>query len=515
MSANKEPVEGVPAGMDPVYYAQYLLKRKRFDGCIAICTEMLSRNPYDQAVWYLKTRALTQKTYIDDIDMEEEGIADILLDENEVSKVPRPGTSLRTPLKSRGGDGSMNPGVRPMSGAGRPTSGFVRPGTSSRPQTNSLEGALAGSRPGTSRPVTSSGRFVRLGTASMLSEPGGPFINVEKLDLRKYAARTPLAKVLCDYIIYHEHNPKKALELCAHATTSSNYQDWWWKARLGKCYYQLGLYREAEKQFLSALKTADMVITTLELCKVYIKLDQPNTALDNYTRAAERHPGDTQLLLGISRIYDQLNDVTRSIQFYKRVLYFDASSIEAVACLAAHHFYSDQPEIALRFYRRLLLMGVNTAEIWTNLGLCCFYASQYDMTLTCFERALNLADDTNMADVWFNIGQVAIGIGDLGLGYQSFKIALSIDGKHAESFNNLGVLELKKGNVDQSRNNFQTSYKLAEHMYEPAFNGGLLAFKLGDFQESFDLAKKSLQCYPDHADSHELMKQLKQHFSML
>ena len=28
------------------------------------------------------------------------------------------------------------------------------------------------------------------------------------------------------------------------------------------------------------------------------------------------------------------------------------------------------------------------------------------MTLSCFERSLMLADDSNMADVWYNIGQV-------------------------------------------------------------------------------------------------------------
>lgn len=61
------------------------------------------------------------------------------------------------------------------------------------------------------------------------------------------------------------------------------------------------------------------------------------------------------------------------------------------------------------------------------------------MTLSCFERALALADDDNMADVWYNIGQVAIGIGDLNLAYQAFKIAISINSNHAESFNNLGV----------------------------------------------------------------------------
>ena len=53
-------------------------------------------------------------------------------------------------------------------------------------------------------------------------------------------------------------------------------------------------------------------------------------------------------------------------------------------------------------------MGVYNTELFNNLGLCCFYAQQYDMALNCFERALSLATDENMADVWYNIGQVAL-----------------------------------------------------------------------------------------------------------
>ena len=53
-------------------------------------------------------------------------------------------------------------------------------------------------------------------------------------------------------------------------------------------------------------------------------------------------------------------------------------------------------------------MGVYNAELFNNLGLCCFYAQQYDMTLTCFERALSLADEVTLADVWYNIGHVAL-----------------------------------------------------------------------------------------------------------
>ena len=36
-----------------------------------------------------------------------------------------------------------------------------------------------------------------------------------------------------------------------------------------------------------------MIVTTLELAKVYIRLDQPNKALEIYLAAAEKHPGLT------------------------------------------------------------------------------------------------------------------------------------------------------------------------------------------------------------------------------
>lgn len=82
-------------------------------------------------------------------------------------------------------------------------------------------------------------------------------------------------------------------------------QDWWWKARLGKCYYQLGLLRDAERQFKSSLGQgqgaaaaaaagvvgggsggpsgpgsnglnggAVMISCVLELCKIYLRMDQ-------------------------------------------------------------------------------------------------------------------------------------------------------------------------------------------------------------------------------------------------
>ncbi|CAE7034026.1 Ttc8 [Symbiodinium sp. CCMP2592] len=361
---------------------------------------------------------------------------------------------------------------------------------------------MQGNRPGTSRPLTSMGRLIRLGTASMVNQDGGEFVRLESLDLQKYAQRPAIAKALCDYMLYYARNPRKALELASEATQAVDFKDWWWKARLGKAYYQLGLLRDAEKQFKSALKDEEMITTHLELCKVYLRLDQPNSALDQYGRAAEKFVGETHILIGLARTYDMLNALLRGVSFYKKVLQYDAVNSEAIACLASHHFYTDQPELALRFYRRMLQNGVVSAELWNNMGLCCFYAGQYDLTLSCFERALMLADDDNMADVWYNIGQVAIGVGDLGLAYQAFKIAISVDPNHAESYNNIGVLELRKGNVEQAQAHFATAMRLAAHLFEPAFNG-----QRGKAEDVDCTLCLLAQAYPEHIESKELIKQ--------
>ncbi|XP_067894932.1 tetratricopeptide repeat protein 8 isoform X2 [Heterodontus francisci] len=471
--------------MDPMFLAWSYFRRRKFQLCADICSQLLESNAYDQAAWSLKTRALTEMVYVDEVDVDQEGIAELMLDDSAIAQIARPGTSLKLSGISKAGGPS--PAVRPMSQSGRPITGFVRPGTQSgRPGT--MEQAIKTPRTAyTARPVTSaSGRFVRLGTA------------------------------LFEYIFHHENDVKTALDLAALATEHSQFKDWWWKVQIGKCYYRLGLYREAEKQFKSAFKQQEMVDTVLYLAKVYIRLDQPLTALSLFKQGLDRFPGEVTLLTGIARIYDEMNNIVSATEYYKDVLKQDNTNVEAIACIGSNHFYSDQPEIALRFYRRLLQMGVYNCQLFNNLGLCCYYAQQYDMTLSSFERALSLAvNDEEVADVWYNLGHVAVGIGDMNLAYQCFKLALANNNGHAEAYNNLAVLEMHKGHHEQARGLLQTAAALAPHMYEPHYNIAALSDKVGDLQSSYIAAQKSAAAFPEHVDTQQLIKQLQQHFAML
>ncbi|EDO48470.1 predicted protein, partial [Nematostella vectensis] len=145
----------LPLQMDPLFLSLSLYRRRKHEDCVEVCTQMLKKNPYDQkkswvvevllfllkaikilqngsfylmnsgesnvfycftpssrrpkAAWCLKTRALTEQVYVDEVDVDEEGIAEMLMDDNSVAQLPRPGTSLKKPGTGQGGP---TPGVR-------------------------------------------------------------------------------------------------------------------------------------------------------------------------------------------------------------------------------------------------------------------------------------------------------------------------------------------------------------------------------------------------------------------
>ena len=61
--------------------------------CVESCSKILEQNPYDEQIWSLKTRALTEQVHVCDVEADEEGIVDVVLDDNTIRAVPRPGTS--------------------------------------------------------------------------------------------------------------------------------------------------------------------------------------------------------------------------------------------------------------------------------------------------------------------------------------------------------------------------------------------------------------------------------------
>lgn len=389
---------------------------------------------------------------------------------------------------------------------------------------------------------TSSARYVRIGTASMISQSKGAFINLSRLNVNKYAGESSIALPLFEYLIYQENDIRRALELASKAVQLTDGQVWIWKLLLGKCYYKVNLLRDAEVQFRSTILHPEssvdaflwlgkvscplkgliclitimvVVLPCLLLIQIYLRLDQPLSALEIYQKGLIKFPGETFLIAYAARVHEALMQINESIKLYKSILQIEAINVESIACLAMHHFYSNEPEIGVRYYRRLLQMGTRNAEIYNNLALCCHYSQQFDMTITCFEKALQVAEDKSIvADIWYNIAIVAIASGDKQLANQALKLCLVAKNDHLEAYNNLGVLEMSKPNpnndsLQRAKVYFQAATNNGSYLHEPYYNLALIGEKTGHYDLCYKSAKKALEIYPQFYAAQEIMNRVR------
>jgi hypothetical protein len=61
---------------------QSLLRRRKLDEAAELCSQILERAPYDKAAWFLKARAEAAKVETDEVEMEDEGMAELMMDDN-------------------------------------------------------------------------------------------------------------------------------------------------------------------------------------------------------------------------------------------------------------------------------------------------------------------------------------------------------------------------------------------------------------------------------------------------
>ena len=101
------------------------------------------------------------------------------------------------------------------------------------------------------------------------------------------------------------------------------------------------------------------------------------------------------------------------------------------------------------------------------------------------------------------------------MAYQAFSTAVAMMSDHAESLTNLGVLEVRQGNDAAAMDHFRAAQKLAQHSYEPWFNGALVSFRAGNLEDSYRQVAAAIQAFPEHYESQELLKQLQASFMAL
>ncbi len=117
--------------------------------------------------------------------------------------------------------------------------------------------------------------------------------------------------------------------------------------------------------------------------------------------------------------------------------------------------------------------------------------------------------DVEASEVWYNISHIGIALGDVLMSFQALKICVSLNPKHSEALNNLGVLEMRNEQLEKARGDFVQAVALNDQQHESLYNTALLHWQLGEVSDASKMCEKSLEVYPDHWESLELKKEIK------
>lgn len=201
-----------------------------------------------------------------------------------------------------------------------------------------------------------------MGSASMfaLGDPTSALFDISKMNPAKYVHKDNVSKHIFQYLYYHEGNVRKALDLCeAIAEHKPTLTSWWWNTQRGRCQIALGKPREAEQPLRRSLMQCPHPDTALLLARVFVKVDQPLAALEVIDGALGQMPNDVGLLTQQSRIFELMSNLQASARMYRFIAQLDPINAEALSCIAVHHFYGNQPEMALMYYRYILYYEFN------------------------------------------------------------------------------------------------------------------------------------------------------------
>ena len=285
---------------------------------------------------------------------------------------------------------------------------------------------------------------------------------------------------------------------------------------MAKVLHRLKRYGESERILQELLQSpikTDVVVVELHLwlAKVLVAMGKEESAkalLLGIIKEDARYQDSKQLNLALTRLLEGQGQWEESTNHLERVMAFDPADPDVLASLAANYFYSEQPELAVMCYERLLDLGHCTASIWNNYALSKFYSGDFDQVYECFEEAIGAAvQDTEHADLWFNISQVAVCCGDLEWARSCLQLATHYEPGHAESLNNMGVMG-DDGGLSDCRRLFEQSCKKGSGLFEPFYNLAMLERSEGRLESALANARKAHSNYPMHRGCQSMIEGL-------
>lgn len=340
-------------------------------------------------------------------------------------------------------------------------------------------------------------------------------------------------------------------------------------SRLAEAEMASGYEADAEKHSRMAVKLAEdlparekylIAATQARIARDYEK------AVKAYENLAAASPNDPEIQLEFARLYDDMGDLPRAAEHYKKVLAGDPKHVDALLAMGRVEIRNGNPQPALEYLNQGLTLAIRLqndeekAAILQAIGISYLRLGNQDEALGNIQKSLEikqrLGDKRGIAASFNAMGEINANMGkrrealkdyqgalslrrqindkkgigdtliDLGTFYNyggqydealaNFKESLQIqtdlgsDSNQGLCLNNIGTIYLSKGDFENALTYFQRALELRKKSNKPSdvaetlYNLAETSESLGQYDKAIDSYEKSLELYRNVGDKRNI-----------
>lgn len=267
----------------------------------------------------------------------------------------------------------------------------------------------------------------------------------------------------------------------------------------GIAYLGMADYENAISCFLESLSMSNGIVENVDydlnyyLAAAYAGAGRYEEAKETYNSILALKPQEKDAYYLRGGVELELGQVEEAKQDYDKAVSMDPKNYDRLLAIYEAFDHFGHKEIGKEYLQTALDNGAKTLSSYDK-GRIYYFMEEYEQAYAELEEAK--ADEKAESSLY--LGKAYEATGDYNYACNVYRSYLDKHGDSAEMYNQLGVCEMKRGNVESALSAFQSGLSLGDKEMQQAlaFNEIVAYEYLGNFQKAEEQMQAYLKLYP-------------------
>ena len=354
--------------------------------------------------------------------------------------------------------------------------------------------------------ASKAGRVVVGGSRWSVAVPGQAPSQPVQVDIGKASPTVPGYSFFVEMQIdpyYSDEAARDKAESDARGRISIGVPDTWAHVNLGRARLDSGDRVESRLEFDRVLELDPQFSQALAgLGKVSLLEGKWDEASQLYERAYRADRSSLEAVFGLGQAALGRGDLREAERWYKEALEMESGDARARAALAVVKFLDGDLEAAADGFKKALSIDPSLTGAYDNLAVVYSLRRRMDRARSYLEKALQM--EAHDYTAWNSLGNHYANTGDYGEAERCFMQLNRADEPmlRAMGYQNLGVVEMTKGNSREALGDWQKSLDLEPNGPAVLANQGNAYLALGEDDAAVAAFSRAVQLEPENWNAH-------------